>query len=184
MVELLRHEHIQLDRATLPGTANGITQMEINLRAIECAIAFIDDILQATMLQGITQCIRRLFPDLVRAHGIIRTRGKLCRIGKTERAVYFIEEVDRMLDLFFDLRWRQEQMCIILREIADTEQAVKLTRFLMTMHETELTKAQRQITIAVLMRLINQHAARAVHRLDRIIFIVNLREVHVLHNRQ
>ena len=85
-----------------------------------------------------------------------------------------------MLDLFFDLRRRQEQMCIILREIADTEQAVKLTGFLMTMHETELTKAQRQITIAVLMRLINQHAARAVHRLDRIIFIVNLREVHVL----
>ena len=71
-------------------------------------------------------------------------------------------------------------MGIVLREVADAEQAVELAGLLMAMDKTKLAEAQRQVAIAVLAGVVDEHAARAVHRLDGVIFTVDLREVHVL----
>jgi hypothetical protein len=42
-VEAFRHEHIQLDGTALPGTADGVFDVEVQFRAVECAVAFVDD---------------------------------------------------------------------------------------------------------------------------------------------
>ena len=85
-----------------------------------------------------------------------------------------------MLDFFFCLLRRDEEVRVVLREVADAEQAVELAGFLMAMDEAEFAEAQRQVAVAALLRLVNEHAARAVHRLDGVVFAINLREVHVV----
>ena len=71
-------------------------------------------------------------------------------------------------------------MRIVLREVADAEQAVELAGLLVAMDEAELAEAQRQVAVAMLLGVVDEHAARAVHRLDGVVFTVDLREIHVL----
>ena len=71
-------------------------------------------------------------------------------------------------------------MSIILSEVTNSEEAMQRTRKLVTMYQTKLTCTERQLTVAVLLRLIHQHAAWAVHRLNSIIFTINLGKVHIL----
>ena len=85
-----------------------------------------------------------------------------------------------MLDLTLDLIGCHKEMRIILREVADAEKPVQSTRKLMTMDESQLCKAQRQITVAVQLGTIDEHAAGAVHRLDCIVLFVDLRGIHIL----
>ena len=40
----LRHLHVQLDGTALPGPAKAVLQMEVNLRAIESAVALVNHI--------------------------------------------------------------------------------------------------------------------------------------------
>ena len=80
-VKLLRQLHIQLDSTTLPGTANRILQMEINLWTIESTIALINHIVQTTMLQGIAEAIGSQLPHFIGTHGILWTSGQFSMIG-------------------------------------------------------------------------------------------------------
>ena len=50
-VKPLRHLHIQLDRSALPGSSDGVFQMEVDLRAVESAVTFIDHIVQPKIVQ-------------------------------------------------------------------------------------------------------------------------------------
>ena len=70
-------------------------------------------------------------------------------------------------------------MRIILCEITHAHQAVKRTGKLMAMDQSKFTHAQWQITIAVLMRTIDKNTPRAVHWLNRIIFLINLGKIHI-----
>ena len=54
-------------------------------------------------------------------------------------------------------------MGIILGEAAHTHQTVELTGFLMTVYQTKLSHAERQISVGTGLGLVYQHAARAVH---------------------
>ena len=74
-IEFFRKQHIKLDRTALPRTANGVLQMEVDLRTIESAVPFVDDIFQAKVIHSFAQGVRRHFPRSVIAHGVIRTRG-------------------------------------------------------------------------------------------------------------
>ncbi len=56
-------------------------------------------------------------------------------------------------------------MCVILREAADTEQTVQRAGQLVTVHQTQLADTQRQFLVGMRLRLVNEHTARAVHRL-------------------
>ena len=46
------HLHIQLNCTALPCSADGVLQMEVNLRAVECTIAFINHIVKAKSIQS------------------------------------------------------------------------------------------------------------------------------------
>ena len=178
-IELLRHQHIKLNRAALPGTANGIFQMEIYFRAVESAVSFIHHIFQAAMLQGILQRRRGLLPDLIGAHGILRARGELRLVGQAEGGIHLIEQVNGVLYFLLNHRRRDKEMGIILGEVADAEQAVQGTGKLMAVYQAKLTETQGQVAVAVGMGLVDQHTPRAVHGLHCVIFIIYFREVHI-----
>ena len=71
-------------------------------------------------------------------------------------------------------------MRVILRKAAHTEQAVQCTGQLMTVDKPKFADAQRQLTVGMRLGLINQHTARAVHRLDGEILFVDHGGVHVV----
>ena len=60
----LGHLHIQLDGAALPGAADGVHQVEIQLRAIERAVTLVDLVSAAQLLDGLAQGIRGRLPVL------------------------------------------------------------------------------------------------------------------------
>ena len=71
-------------------------------------------------------------------------------------------------------------MGIILGEAAHTHQTVELAGFLMTVNQSQLSHTKRQITVGTRLGLVNQNAARAVHRFDREILLIDDGGVHVL----
>ena len=179
-IELLGQTHIELDRAALPRTSDGVAQVKVDLRAVKRAVSLVDNIIQATIVQCLLQTIRRHLPHLIRPHRVLGARRELCLVRQSERAVDLVEEVNRVLDLTLDLIGGHKEMRIILREVADAEKPVQSTRKLMTMDEAQLGKTQRQITVAVQLGTIDEHAAGAVHRLDCIVLFVDLRGIHIL----
>ena len=179
-IKLLGQTHVELDRAALPRTSDGVTQVEVDLRAVKRAVSLIDDIVQTAVVQCLLQAIRRHLPHLICAHRVLGARRELCLVRQSERAVDLVEEVDRVLDLTLDLIGGHKEMRIILREVADAEEPVQSTRKLVTMDESQLCQTQRQVTVAVQLRTIDEHAAGAVHRLDCIVLFVDLRGIHIL----
>ena len=49
--ETLRKLEVKLDRTALPCSADRIYQMEVDLRAIECAVAFVDHIVESKVIK-------------------------------------------------------------------------------------------------------------------------------------
>ena len=105
-------------------------------------------------------------PVLHVAHVILRHGGQLDLIGQAEGRVNLIEQTNDVLDLVLHLIPGHEDVGIILREAAHAEQTVQCAGQLMTVYQTQLAYAQRQLLVGVRLSLVDQHTARAVHRLD------------------
>ena len=101
-------------------------------------------------------------------------------IFKAEQLVNAVDELRNAFDLVFDLIRGHEDVRIILGEAAHTHQAVQLAGFLMTVNDTKLTHAQRQVAVGTRLGSINQNAARAVHWFDCVVLLVNDGGVHVV----
>ena len=71
-------------------------------------------------------------------------------------------------------------MRVVLGEAAHTHQPVEHPTALMPVNDAQLRHAQRQVTVAAELRLVDQDAAGTVHRLDGKGLLVDLGEVHVL----
>ena len=100
-------------------------------------------------------------------------------IFESEEAVYLVDQFYYTFDLVFDLLRRHEDMCIILCEAAHAHQAVKLAGFLMTVYQTELAHADRQIAVRTGLGFVYKDSARAVHRFYRKINIVDHSRIHI-----
>ena len=75
-VEVQRHLEVELNRAALPRTAQGVVQMEVDLGAVEGAVAFVDHVIHAELVEGGLQAAFGGGPILVGAHGVLGARGE------------------------------------------------------------------------------------------------------------
>ena len=119
-----RHLEVELNRAALPGASQAVAQVEVDLRAVERAVALVDDIRHVELLQRLNQAVGRRLPILIAAHAVLRAGGKLDEVIKAELAVHLIDEADHADDLVGDLVGAHEDMRVVLREAAHAEQAV------------------------------------------------------------
>ncbi len=179
-IKFLRHEEIQLDGAALPGTAQGVFQVKVDLGAVEGAVTFINGIGHLQSLQGLAQGAGSCLPYLFRPHGISGPGGKLNVILKAEKAVEAVHQVDDALDLGRDLGGQHENMGVVLGEGAHPHQAVQDAGLLVAVHQAHLRQAQGQVAVAVLLGFVDQNAPGAVHRFDGVVNVINSGEVHVL----
>ena len=179
-VEVQRHLEVQLNRAALPGTAEAVAQVEVNLRAVERAVALVDDVGHTELFQRGFEAVGRILPVLVRTHRIRRTGGQFDEIIEAELGVHLIDEVHDAGDFVRNLFAGHEDMGVILREAADAEQTVQCALQLVTVHQTEFTHAQGQVAVGMGLAAVDHHAAGAVHGLDAVVLVINLGGVHVV----
>ncbi len=141
--------------------------MEVDLRAVESAVAFIDlkAALSELVDQDLFQVSFRFVPDVDIAHVIIRACGEFCGVGQAEGAVDLRRNVHDIADLGGNLILGDEDVRIVLAELLDTEHSVQLTGLLLAMDDVNLRDAERQILIGTILGLVDFDGIRAVHGL-------------------
>src|SRR5699024_8493396 len=68
-----RKLEIQLDGSALPGSSDGVLQMEVDLRSVECSVTFVYYILQSQFIQSRAKRLCCNLPVLVASHAVFRT---------------------------------------------------------------------------------------------------------------
>ena len=178
-LETLGKLHIELNSAALPGTAEGVLKVEVEFRTVECAVALVYDILLAHLGDGFLEGVLGKLPVSLVAHMVVGHGGKLYLIGQSEERINLVKELDDSLNFVLHLIPGHEDMCVVLREAAYTEQAVQCAGQLVTVDKAQLADTHRQVTVGVRLGLVNEHTAGAVHGLNGKILAVYLRGVHI-----
>ena len=179
-VKVERHLEVELDGAALPGTAERVLQVEVDLGAIEGAVALVDLVVHAQLLQSGAQALLGASPVLVRTHGVLGAGGKLNVVLKAKLLVHGVDEVDHAHDLVGQLVGTHKQVGVVLVKAAHAEQAVQGAAQLVAVHQANLAGADGQLAIGVRLGGVHQHAARAVHGLNAVLFVVDDGGVHVV----
>ena len=127
--------------------------MEVELRAVERAVALVDDIVLADLSDRLCEGLRSAnCQSSSLAHVVLRHGGQLDLIGQTEGGVYLVEQADNVLDLVLHLIPGHEDVRVILREAAHAEQTVQRAGQLVTVYQTQLAHAQRQLAVGMRLR--------------------------------
>ena len=100
-------------------------------------------------------------------------------VFQTEDTIHLLIHRHTLDDFILHLFLRHENVRIILREATYTEKAMERALQLMAMNKAEFADTHRQISVRTLLRLEEQDSAGAVHRFDRIVFVIDLGEVHI-----
>ncbi len=152
--------------------------MKVQLRPIKSTVSLIDYIRQLQRLRSLYQRICRKLPVRFAADAVLRPRGKLYEIGKTEFLIYFLNQQRHLPDFRNDLFFRHKNMRVVLCKCTDPHQPVQLPGFLIAMHQSQFSQPKRQFPIGTRLALIYQHTARAAHRLDCIIRTIHDQCIH------
>ena len=113
-VEVERHLEVELHGAALPGATERIFQMEVDLRAVEGAVALVDLVRHIEPLEGGLQAAFCRCPVLVGAHGIVGTGGKFHMVFEAELLVHRVDEVHDADDFIGELVGAHEQVRVVL----------------------------------------------------------------------
>ena len=186
--EALGHVEVHLHGGALPGAADGVLHLDVDLRAVERAVALVDVVGQAVALACFLERVCGMLPHVVGADGLLGTRGDLGLVFEPERGHDMVHEPEDGHHLVHHLVARAEHVRVVLGEAARAQQAVHDATHLVAVHRAELEVAQRQVTVGMQLALVEHHVARAVHGLHGVlghagvlvVALVDLEEVHVL----
>src|SRR6516165_2423217 len=169
-----RQIEVELHGGELPGSANGVDELHVNLRAIEGGFAFhaLEGDLHAR--HGIRESVGSAVP----VFGLAGVIFGMLRIPVRELDLELIEaeifhdgegEVDAGFDFGLDLLRHTEDVGVVLRETADAEEAVENATPLVAVDGAEFSEADGQIAIAAELGPVNEDVAGAIHRLQLVI---------------
>ena len=175
----LRQLEVQLNGAALPGTTQAIGQVEVQLGAVECAVALVDLKVIAKLSNGVPQGLGSNIPVLLGAHRVLRLGGQFNVILKAKGAVHTVDQLYHALDFVLDLLPGHKDVGIVLGKATHPHQPMQCAGQLMPVHNAQLAHTQRQILVGVHFVLIHQNTAGAVHRLNGKVLVVNNGGVHI-----
>ena len=181
-LEALRQVKIDLHRGALPGTAQYILDLEIDLRPVEHPLAGIDFIIQLADLQGLPQRFGGFVPIFNAADILLGPRRQVNLIVfEPERAQDQQHQVHRLDDLVGQLFRGAEDMRIVLGKAAHPHQTVQHPGALEAVDRAQLGIADRQIAVAAQIIFIDRQVEGAVHRFELIFHLLQIhRSEHVL----
>ena len=170
--EAAREVEVHLRRAALPVAADGVLQHVFELRSVERALARLQRRLHASvralrhLVEHVLQRLLGLVPQLVRADALFRPRRELDEdVLEAEVVIDREHQIVDLEALLHDLIFGDEDVRVVLREVAHAQHAVQRARRLVAVHLAELGDLQGQVAVALEPVLVDLHVARAVHRL-------------------
>src|SRR3954469_17244095 len=125
--EPLGEIEIELHRRSLPFAADRIDELEIELRPVERAAAFIKDELLTAALENAGKGLLRTQPLFRGAKRFVRTRGELDGVRVAEGPEHLIAEIQQTLDLGRDLFRGAKNVGVVLGKAADAHHPVQHT---------------------------------------------------------
>ena len=133
-------------------------------------------------LDGLAQRLGGVVPVLLVPDGLLRLGRQVCvDLLEAEGTEHRKAEAQHLKDLVPHLVGGDEEVGIILRKAADTEQAMERPRLLVAVDGAKLGPTEWQLTIGVLAVLVDHDMEGTVHRLDVVVALVHLhRRVHPL----
>ncbi len=161
--------------------AEGVGVLQVDLRGVERAVALVDDVGDALLLEHGGEDPLGHVPELVGPDAVLGPGGELDGdVLEAEDAVGRERELEAVGDLLGHLLLRAEDVGVVLGEVADAEQAVQRAAELVAVEQPGLGVADRQVPVRPLLALEELRVARAVHGLERHLRALGLREEHVL----
>src|SRR5205823_14444798 len=132
-----------------PRASQHVFDLNIDLRPVEDAFAWINTVRHATTLESRLQRGCGLSPELFRADRLRRASRDVDLVFRESEGLQHEEgEVQNLRDLRFQLLRNAEQMRVVLREAAHPHQAVEYTGALVPVHRPELGIAHRKVPVA------------------------------------
>mmetsp|Transcript_242 Transcript_242/g.520 ORF Transcript_242/g.520 Transcript_242/m.520 type:complete len:650 (-) Transcript_242:126-2075(-) len=180
--EALGQVEVRLDRRALPQPADGVLDLDVDLRAVEGAAALVDAEGPPLGVERILQRARREGPDLVGADGLLGASGEHDLVlSESELGENLLGQVEDRQDLSGELRREAEDVRVVLREAAYPEEAVERARALVPVDSPQLRPPDGEVAVRARRVLENQHVEGAVHRLDLVLRPLHLHLVeHVV----
>src|SRR5216684_4300665 len=151
-LEALRQVEIELYGAELPGTADGIHKLDVNLRAIESCFAGHNLVWDIKSLQRALQRMVGEVPLILTAEEALLVLripgGKLgFELVEAEGLQHGECELQAADDFSFDLIRSTKNVSVVLGEAANAQQSVHHARTLVAIDGAEFAQAHRQIAI-------------------------------------
>src|SRR5215472_92849 len=172
--EARRQVEVELHRRELPGAANRVNQLHVNLRAVKSGFASNRFVGNVHVLHSGSERGGGAMPVFGFSSVIFRMRG--IPVGKFN--FEFVEaeilhdrerEIDAGFDFGFDLRRHAENMRVVLGEAAHAQQAMQHATAFVAIDSAKLGETNGQIPVAVQLGLVNQNVARAIHGLELVV---------------
>ncbi len=179
-IETLRQIVVDLYRTQLPAASQRILDHEVELRAVECRLAVLDDRIQPLVLRSLDDRALGLIPVLVRTDillAVVRIAQRHLRriLVELQRAEYVEHDVDDLLELLQQLVGAHEEVGVVLRERSDARQSVQLARLLVAVYRTEFGQTHRKVLVRTRLGTIYLAVVRAVHRFEHILLALDRR---------
>ena len=157
-----------------------VGHVQVDLRAVERAVALVDLVHEPALVERLLQRRLRAVPHLLGADPLLGAGGELQPRLEPEPLVDREAELEGADDLFLDLLLGAEDVGVVLRDVADPEQAVQRAGRLVAVHEALLGVADRQVAVGAALAVVELRVRRAVHGLQALLVALDVREVHVL----
>ena len=154
--------------------------MEVNLRTVESAVAFVNGIRQVKLFKRSLKTLCCSLPVLIASHTVVRSCGKLNKVLESEFLIYFVYKMNNADNFVRNLFAAHKDVSIVLSKAAYTKQTVQRTLKLMTVNQTKLAHAHGKVTVAVRLTAIHHNTAGAVHGLNAVNLVVNNGGIHII----
>src|ERR1700681_738638 len=136
--EPARHVEVHLQGAALPIAADGIAEDELELRAVEGALSWIERVLDPGGPGGCNQCPLGVVPDLIATYALGGPVRKFdAQVVKAEVPVDVQYQLGDRDAFGADLVFCNKDVSVVLGECADPHQSVQSARRLITVHLAE-----------------------------------------------
>src|SRR5581483_5808147 len=116
---------VELDRPHLPGAAERVGHVQVDLRSVERTVAGVQLVVEAPTVERRLECALGEVPLLVGAELVVRPRRELEPRLELEQVVEEFRVVETAEDLVLDLLARAEDVRVVLRDDADARQPVQ-----------------------------------------------------------
>ncbi len=140
-----------------------VYQLDVDLRPVESSIPFINGPLLAKGVKGALETGLCLLPDIEISEVLLRASRQLEGVLESKQPVDVIQEPQTPEHLLLDLRLHAEDVSIVLLETTDTGETGEGPADLIAMEDTEISKADRQVTIGAHLIIKHKTVAGAVH---------------------